>query len=194
MARVSSELQVGNLSIPAQLRELREFCGREGWEVVDEVAAEGESASASELSRRPSLVRVMELAESGAMDVVVYHESTRLSRDEELAHWLINRLSRHGVRLVDASKPMVDFSTSDGRFLYSMDAALASWMGRRIGDGIRKAKREQHSRACQSGRCRMHMCGARTVCRWWLRRRGRLSGGCLRCGCRGVRTGRSLTG
>lgn len=141
LARVSTEEQAENHSIPGQLRTLRSYCESRGWQIVREVAAPGESASTNELTRRPALRAIVELAEAKAVDVVVYHESSRLARDEEMAHWLINRLERFGVRLVNAAKD-VDYYTPEGRFLFGLDASLDAYLGRKHGFQVRKGKAE----------------------------------------------------
>jgi DNA invertase Pin-like site-specific DNA recombinase len=109
------------------------------------------SVSVSSIERRPGLQAIVELADAGAIDVVVYHESSRLARDEELAQWLINRLERRSVRLVNMAKPDVDYRTSDGRFLFALDSTLDAYYRRKIGEHIRKGKSELFERGLPVG-------------------------------------------
>lgn len=67
MARVSDASQGGDhQSIPAQLAAMRARCTREGWTVVREDVAEGESAYTADLRKRPVLRSVVEAAEDKA--------------------------------------------------------------------------------------------------------------------------------
>lgn len=67
--RVSTDEQAQRgYSIPDQLRELREYAGRVGLEVVGEVVDDGYSGTSPD---RPGLHRIMELAEAGEADVVL---------------------------------------------------------------------------------------------------------------------------
>jgi hypothetical protein len=85
LARVSDESQAESdrHSLPAQLRAMRERCAREGWEVAATFEAPGESASTRFIDRRPVLRALVNEARAGAFDVVLFHESSRLARDEE---------------------------------------------------------------------------------------------------------------
>ncbi len=143
LARVSTAEQAdeGRHSLPAQLEAMRARCAREGWTVVREFVAPGESAATHELMRRPVLAEMVQAAEAGEFDVLVFHESSRLARDEELAHWLINRMERFGVRLVNASKD-VDYHDAEGRFLFAIDAGLDAYWSRKVSAHVRKGKRQ----------------------------------------------------
>jgi site-specific DNA recombinase len=67
--RVSTEEQaMSGYSIPEQLRELRAYPAREDYRVVEEAIDHGHSGADP---HRPGLRRVMELAESGTIDVVL---------------------------------------------------------------------------------------------------------------------------
>src|SRR5919107_1541174 len=76
-ARVSTEEQMKGYSIPDQLRELRAYATREGYVVVEEAVDDGHSGADP---HRPGLRRVMELAEGGAIDVVLAKKRNRLFR------------------------------------------------------------------------------------------------------------------
>jgi DNA invertase Pin-like site-specific DNA recombinase len=151
LARVSTEEQADGHSLPAQLRTLHAFCEGRGWEVVRVVEAPGESASTSELARRPSIRELLGLAERGEVDVVLFHESSRLARDEELAMWLINRLERLGVRLVNASRGDMDYHSPEGRFLFSIDTGLDAYWRRKMGSHIRKGWAERFEKGLHMG-------------------------------------------
>ena len=76
--RVSTDEQAQRgYSIPDQLRELREYAGREGLEVVDEIVDDGYSGASPD---RPGLHRIMGMAEAGETDVVLALKRNRLFR------------------------------------------------------------------------------------------------------------------
>lgn len=143
LARVSSAQQLDNLSIPAQRRALRDFCAARGWEIVREVEAPAESASTHELARRPSVVELLALAESRQIDVVVYHESSRVARNVEMASLLLRRLRAQGVRLVNAAMPDVDLETPEGEAMFKVSSVFDEYTAHKLGQQIRKGKRER---------------------------------------------------
>lgn len=153
LARVSDESQAESdrHSLPAQLRAMRERCAREGWEVAATFEAPGESASTRFIDRRPVLRALVNEARAGAFDVVLFHESSRLARDEELAQWLINELEAVGVRLVEADQPADAFYSPDGRFIYSMKSGLNAWQSRKHGSQVAKGYRERFERGLHTG-------------------------------------------
>lgn len=144
LARVSRGEQAGEdrLSLPAQLRVMRERCGREGWEVVREFVAPGERAATAILSRRPVLSEVLRAAEAGEFDVLVVHELGRFARDEELGNHVMNRLGARGIRLVNATSE-IDYRTSEGRMFFNFELGAQSYWSRKMGEHIGKAKRER---------------------------------------------------
>ena len=97
-ARVSTDEQAtSSYSIPEQLRELRSYAAREGYRVVEEAVDDGHSGADP---HRPGLRRVMELAESGAVDAVLAKKRNRLFRSR--LHRLLwdQDLGEFGVKLV----------------------------------------------------------------------------------------------
>ena len=64
-------------SVPDQLRELRRYADAEGHEVVEEAIDDGYSGASPD---RPGLHRVMELAESGGVDLILATKRDRLFR------------------------------------------------------------------------------------------------------------------
>jgi site-specific DNA recombinase len=77
-ARVSTEEQgKTGYSISDQLRELRAHAARQGYQVVEEAVDDGHSGADP---HRPGLRRVMEVAERGAIDIVLAKKRNRLFR------------------------------------------------------------------------------------------------------------------
>ena len=144
LARVSTEGQADaeRHSMPAQLRAMRVRVEREGWVIARVFEAPGESASTRDLRKRPVLGELVEAARRGEFDLVLFHESSRLARDEELSQWLINELQSLGVRLVEADKPVDYFYSPDGRVHYGIQSVLNAWQSRKHGAQVSKGKRE----------------------------------------------------
>ncbi len=151
-ARVSSGKQAGEerFSIPTQLREMREFCGREGLIVVDELVAPGRSASVSRLELIPELLAAVVAVECGQARVLVYHDSTRLSRNNLLANEILNRIERAGgtLRNVQGS---TDYHTPEGHAFFQMENTFSTLQGEKIGEHARKGKRGQFLGGIQVG-------------------------------------------
>jgi site-specific DNA recombinase len=107
--RVSPEEQrKSGYSLPDQSRVLREYARREGYEVVQEIADEGDSGANP---FRPGLRRVLELAESGEIDTVLATKRNRFFRDLYYRRGIERDLRRHGVELKaldDTGNPIAD--------------------------------------------------------------------------------------
>ena len=97
--RVSTEEQAkSGFSLPEQRRTLTEHAERQGWEVVEVVEDPGDSGADPS---RPGLLRVLELAEAGKIDLVLSWKRDRLFRDifdrrnfeQDLAEYNVHTLS-----------------------------------------------------------------------------------------------------
>lgn len=96
--RVSTDEQFKNgYSVPDQLRELRGRAVREGYEVVEEIIDDGYSGYFEE---RPGLERIYELAEDGAIDVVLATKRDRLFRRQYYRMKAEIALEETGVKFV----------------------------------------------------------------------------------------------
>lgn len=145
LARVSTESQAAEdrHSLPAQMRAMWARVEREGWSVVRTFEAPGESASTRDLNKRPVLRELVAAARAGEFDLVLFHESSRLARDEELSQWLINELETYGVKLVAGDRPADYFYTPEGRFHFTLESGLDAWQSRKHGAQVRKGLRER---------------------------------------------------
>src|ERR671916_2395270 len=130
-ARVSTEEQAKTgYSIPEQLRELRAYARREGYRVVDEVVDDGHSGADP---HRPGLWRVMRLAETGAMEVVLARKRNRLFRSRLYRLLWDQDLGELGVRLIA-------LDNTGNRFGDAMQDEFAEWereeIAKRTQDGL----------------------------------------------------------
>src|ERR687894_2372453 len=130
-ARVSTEEQAkSGYSIPEQLRELRTYAAREGYRVIEEAIDDGHSGADP---HRPGLRRVMELAESGAIEVVLAKKRNRLFRSRLYRLLWDQDLGELGVKLIA-------LDDTGNRFGDAMQDEFAEWereeIARRTQDGF----------------------------------------------------------
>src|ERR687890_140192 len=130
-ARASTDEQAkAGYSIPEQLRELRVHAAREGYRVVEEAVDDGHSGADP---HRPGLRRVMELAEGGAVDVVLAKKRNRLFRSRLYRLLWDQDLGELGVRLVA-------LDDTGNRFGDAMQDEFAEWereeIAKRTQDGL----------------------------------------------------------
>src|SRR5918993_5864559 len=130
-ARVSNDEQAkSGYLIPEQLRELRTYAAREGYRVVEEAVDDGHSGADP---HRPGLRRVMELAESGAVDLVLAKKRDRLFRSRLYRLLWDQDLGELGVKLIA-------LDDTGKRFGDAMQDEFAEWeleeIARRTQDGL----------------------------------------------------------
>src|SRR3990167_2118952 len=151
LARVSdvSQAATDRMSLPAQLRQMRERCEREGWAVVREFVESGVSAYTREMARRPGLLAAVESAERGEYDVLLVHDSSRFARKVGLHFDVLERLERVGVALLEADQPWAP-SNADSFMVDVVKAGVNEYWSRKISEHIKKAKRERWDRGLRS--------------------------------------------
>lgn len=95
-ARVSSKEQAEKeLSIPAQLKAIREYCQDKGWQLVAEYLDEGKSAKTAD---RPAFQKMIAAKKQNRhFDAIVVHKFDRFSRSREDHVVYKALLKKHGV-------------------------------------------------------------------------------------------------
>lgn len=106
-------------SIEDQLRICREWCEREGYEVVAEYA---DNAISGRTDDRPEFQRM--IANAGESDIVLVYMMDRFSRDPYDAPIYKKRLAKNGVRVVSATEPIID--TAEGILVEKIYEGLAA--------------------------------------------------------------------
>jgi len=96
-ARVSTDEQArSGYSLAQQLEALRDYAGREGYEVLEEVRDPGQSGASLE---RPGMDRVRDLVAAGGVSVVLAQDRDRFAR-EPAYHYLLRReFEEHGTKI-----------------------------------------------------------------------------------------------
>jgi len=120
-ARVSTAGQATGTSLTGQLEACREAAARHGWEVASEHVDAGESGARTD---RPALAEVLDLAESGAVEVLIVYRLDRLARSTIHLLTLVQRLEAAQVRLVSTSES-IDTRTPTGRMTLAVLGSVA---------------------------------------------------------------------
>ena len=122
--RVSTKEQTENLSLPTQLRACEEYCKREGYEVLERVREEGESAKTTDRTELQNLLKYCR-THKGKVHFVVVYNLTRFAR-EKYDHFALRAfLKSLGISLRSATEPIDD--TSTGKLMEGVLAAFAQF-------------------------------------------------------------------
>jgi site-specific DNA recombinase len=139
-ARVSTEDQARNYSLPSQIEAMRKFANEHGFEVVREFVDEGVSGA---ILNRPALDDLREHIRQKIVDAVVVYDPDRLSR--KLVHLMIlaEECERHGVQLQFVTQAMGQ--NPEDKMLFGMKGLFAEYertklLERTTRGKLRKAK------------------------------------------------------
>ncbi len=123
-----------------QLRELREYCQRRGWEIASEFMDVGVSGSKDS---RPQLNRLMADAHRRRFDAVVVWKFDRFARSVSHLLRALETFKALGIEFVSLSE-QVDTSTPTGRMIFTVLGAVAelerSLIAERVRAGLRNAR------------------------------------------------------
>jgi DNA invertase Pin-like site-specific DNA recombinase len=142
--RVSTTAQDTNL----QMREVRQFVQRRGWQIVEEYIDKGISGSKE---KRPALDKLMYEAKRRRFDAVVVYRYDRFARS--LRH-LVNALEEFralGIEFVSIHEG-VDTSTPNGRLVFGIFASIAEFERELIRTRVRSGLAAAKARGIQLGR------------------------------------------
>ena len=133
-----------------QLREMREYAGRRGWEIVGEYTDTGISGSKES---RPELNRLMADAHQRQFDAVLVWKVDRFGRS--LRH-LVNALAdlgAYGVAFVSL-RDNLDLSTPSGRLMFAVIGAMAEFERSLIQERVKAGLRNARAKGKRIGRPR----------------------------------------
>src|ERR1700690_2019595 len=134
-----------------QIRELREYCQRRGWEIVGEYVDAGISGSKE---HRPQLDALLVACRKRLVDAVVVYRYDRFARS--LRH-LVNALEEFralGIEFVSIHEG-VDTSTPNGRLIFGIFASIAEFERELIRDRVRSGLRNAKAKGKTLGRPRV---------------------------------------
>lgn len=164
-ARVST---LAGQSPDAQLRELRAYCARRGWEIGGEFVDAGFSGATE---RRPQLDRLLAGCRKRLFDAVVVFRYDRFARS---LRQLVNALGEFdalGIQFVSIHEG-IDTTTPNGRLVFGIFASIAEFERELIRDRVRSGLAAARARGKQLGRPRRnvdvdHVAALRTEgCSW----------------------------
>src|SRR6202453_39325 len=123
-----------------QLRELREYCQRRGWQVAGEFVDVGISGSKE---KRPELDRLLADAHRRRFDSVVVWKFDRFARSVSHLLRALETFQALGIEFVSLSEQM-DTSTPTGKMVFTVLGAVAelerSLISERVRAGLRNAR------------------------------------------------------
>ena len=147
-ARVST---ANGQSPEMQLRELREYVARRGWEAAAEYVDTGYSGARE---RRPALDRLLADARRRRFDAVVVWRYDRFARS---LRQLVNALEEFRALGIDfvSLREGVDTSTPNGRLVFGIFASIAEFERELIRDRVRAGLRNARAKGKRLGRPRV---------------------------------------
>ncbi len=137
-ARVSTEDQGDNFSIPSQFAAARRYAEERDWRVVAELS----DTMSGAVLERPALRRMRDLLAARAVDVVIVYALDRLSRN--VAHMLLLRdeMSGAGVQLHAVTRGQ-SAETAEGRLFDTVESAFAEFERLKIRERSMRGKRQK---------------------------------------------------
>ncbi len=111
--RVSTQRQADkDLSIPDQLRTVREFCERKGWTVVAEFVEPGQSARDDQRPEFRNMIAEA-LNPDRPFDIILVHSFSRFFRDELQQELYIRKLAENDVLVQSATEEVGDGTSGE---------------------------------------------------------------------------------
>src|ERR1700680_1458126 len=140
-----------------QSREIREYCERRGWKLMDEYVDAGISGAKE---RRPELDRLIADAHRRRFDVIVVWRFVRFGRS--VAHLLraLEPFRALGIEFVSLSE-QVDTTTPTGKMIFTVLGAVAELERSLIAARVRAGLRNARAKGKRLGRPRVLVDAAR---------------------------------
>lgn len=129
-ARYSSDRQ-SDISIEAQLEEIKRFASEKGYEIVAVYTDRAQSASTDE---RPQFQKMVEDAKKGLFDAVIVHKVDRFSRNMYDAVVYKALLKKHSVELLSVSEAIGD--DPSGELIFHITTSVADWYRKNLANEI----------------------------------------------------------
>jgi DNA invertase Pin-like site-specific DNA recombinase len=150
-ARVSTTGQ--GQSPEMQVRELREYCGRRGWQIAGEYVDAGISGAKDS---RPELNRLIAEAHRRRFDAVVVWKFDRFARSVSHLLRALETFNALGVAFVSLSEQM-DTSTPTGKMVFTVLGAVAELERSLIAERVRAGLRNARAKGKRLGRPRANL-------------------------------------
>jgi DNA invertase Pin-like site-specific DNA recombinase len=134
-----------------QLRELREYAGRRGWQIVEEFTDQGVSGCRES---RPALNRLMSDACRRRFDAVLVWKIDRFGRSLKHLVNALAELAALGVAFVSL-RDNLDLSTPSGRLMFQIIGAMAEFERALIQERVLAGLRNARAKGRRLGRPRV---------------------------------------
>jgi DNA invertase Pin-like site-specific DNA recombinase len=134
-----------------QLRELREYCERRGWQIAGEYIDAGVSGTKD---KRPELDRMMSDAHKRRFDVVCVWRFDRFARSVSHLLRALETFKALGIDFISFSEQM-DTSTSTGKMVFTVLGAVAELERSLIIERVRAGLRNARAKGKRLGRPRV---------------------------------------
>jgi len=143
--RVSTEEQaLKGISLEAQEYQIRGHCtlhsqsaGERTLDLIDVLSDKGKSAKS--ITNRPSLQKIMSMAENGEIDAVIVWRMDRIFRNLQDQINTISKWRDCGVRLI-ATDDMFDTHKASGRLFMNIKGAISQFESEQTGERVKLVK------------------------------------------------------
>jgi DNA invertase Pin-like site-specific DNA recombinase len=149
-ARVSSKEQADKeLSIPAQLEAIRNYCKQKGWKLITEYIDAGKSAKTDE---RPEFQRMIAMAkrQNRNFEIIVVHKFDRFSRNRDDHVIYKSLLKKLGVSVHSVTE-QTDSETPHGFLLEGIMEVISEFYNMNLKNETMKGMRENAKRGFHNG-------------------------------------------
>jgi len=146
-ARVSSDSQDVDLSISAQLRSVRDYANRNGYEIVREYVDEAESGRSASRPQFKEMIAVAKLKNPPFASILVW-KLNRFSRSRVDSVTYKTLLKNKGIRVISINEHL-DESPS-GQLLEGIIESVDEFYSANLGQDIRRGLRENAARGFYS--------------------------------------------
>lgn len=149
-ARVSSERQAEKeLSIPAQIKAIQQYCQNKGWVIVKEFIEKGKSAKTDD---RPEFQKMIALAKrpNRPFDAVVVHKFDRFSRkrDDHVIYKAL--LNQFGVKVISVTE-QTEAETPQDLLLEGMLEVISEFFNANLAAEVRKGMTQNAKQGYSNG-------------------------------------------
>src|SRR6202050_3792345 len=134
-----------------QVRELREYCERRGWQIAGEFVDAGISGAKDS---RPELNKLMADAHRRQFDAIVVWKFDRFARSVSHLLRALETFNALGIAFVSLSEQM-DTSTPTGKMVFTVLGAVAELERRLIAERVRAGLRNARAKGKTLGRARV---------------------------------------
>jgi site-specific DNA recombinase len=141
-ARVSTEEQLDNWSVSAQIREFERYCEDKGWQNGGVYKEEGKSARSDSIEKRTQFRRLLDDCRKKAFDIVVVHSLDRWSRNLGVTLQSFKHLADQGIAFSSITEN-IDYSTPEGKLFIAMLGAFAQYFSDSLAKHTTKGMKER---------------------------------------------------